>query len=318
MESLQAKKNLYLQVADSPMPKRFKKIYCEISGGCNLTCDFCPLTEKPRGMMKRDLFSKVVKQAAPLTERLYFHVMGEPLLHPDFNYFVNECAEHALPVHLVTNGVLISPEREEGLFNPIVQEVNISLQSFAGCYGEDADDSAYLQNIFSFIERAFVKRPDLHINLRLWNLNDFALVVDHNRLLLEKIYAYFGEKIPEFTVGVRHHGRSVRVKNNLFMNYSTRFTWPSMELPECRKYGYCIGTTTQVGIHSDGTLVPCCLDNNATIKLGNVNESTILEIMEQPRAKKMYDGLMDGVLHEPLCHRCEFGTRFRRKIKYRK
>lgn len=299
------------------MRKRFKKIYCEISGACNLTCDFCPLTEQPRGMMKPELFADIVKQVAPITERFYLHLMGEPLLHPKFNSFIEECAKYNLPVHLVTNATMIDEERQQAILNPIVKEVNISLQSFAGCYGEEADDTDYFNTVFSFIENALEKRPDMHVNLRLWNSESFESVLDTNRRILEKIYSHFGEEIPEFKLGERHHGRSVRVKNNLFMNYSTRFTWPSLELPECRQRGYCMGLTTQIGIHCDGTVVPCCLDNNASMKLGDLTEMPLLEILEQPRAKAMFDGLMNGILVEPLCRRCEFGMRFRKKIKYR-
>lgn len=297
------------------MSKRFKTIYCEISGGCNLTCDFCPLTEQPRGMMSRELFSKIAKEAAPLTERFYLHLMGEPLLHPNFESIISECEKQNLPVHLVTNGSLITPELESTLFNPTIRAINFSLQSFAASYGEEADDNQYLNTIFTFIDHALVNRPDMQVNLRLWNLDNFSTVVNHNRQLLNRIYAHFGEKIPPFTVGRSHHGCSVRIKNRLFMNYSSRFVWPDLELPECRQYGFCMGAIAQVGIHCDGTVVPCCLDNNATIKLGNINTSTLQEIFAQPRAQKMMDGFNDGHVVESLCRRCEFSMRFRKKIK---
>ena len=298
------------------MSKRFKKVYCEISGACNLTCNFCPLTDKPRGMMSRELFCKIAQEAAPLTEQFYLHLMGEPLLHPDFEFFIDECAKHQLPVHLVTNGTLITPALEPILCNPTIQAINFSLQSFAACYGEEADDTEYLETIFSFIDHALVKRPDLQLNLRLWNLENFSSVVDHNRLLLNRIYAHFGEEIPSFsTVGRSHHGCSVPIKGRLFMNYSSRFIWPDLELSECRQEGYCMGAMGLVGIHCDGTVVPCCLDNNAAMALGNIKSSTLQEIFNQPRAQTMVDGFNESKLVEPLCRRCEFAKRFRKKIK---
>ena len=299
------------------MTKLFKKIYCEISGACNLTCDFCPLTDEPRGFMELDLFQKIADEVAEISERIYLHVMGEPLLHPQFDQFIKACEKRKLAVHLVTNGMFLN-KKVDSVLNPTVREVNISLQSFAGCHGEDADDSEYLKTIFEFIETAFEKRPDMHVNLRLWNLGDFGSVVDHNRTLLEKIYDHFDEEIPEFSIGARHHGRSVRVKNNLFMNYSTRFLWPSLDAPFVRKKGYCMGATTQLGIHSDGTVVPCCLDNNATIKLGNVKDHSLREIITHERADRMRSGLDEAKLVEEMCQRCEFASRFRKKIRYRR
>ncbi|MDF7800050.1 SPASM domain-containing protein [Pontiellaceae bacterium B1224] len=298
------------------MSKRFKKVYCEISGACNLTCNFCPLTDQPRGMMSRELFCKIAAEAAPLAERFYLHLMGEPLLHPDFDFIIDECARHGLPVHLVTNGTLIGPALEPVLLNSTIREINFSLQSFAACYGEEADDTEYLETIFGFIDRALEKRADLQLNLRLWNLDDFASVVDHNRVLLNRIYAHFGEEIPAFSsVGRSHHSCSVPIKGRLFMNYSSRFVWPDMELKECRTHGFCMGAMGQVGIHCDGTVVPCCLDNNATMALGNMNTATLREIFNQPRAQKMMDGFNRAMIVEPLCRRCEFAKRFRKKVK---
>jgi radical SAM protein with 4Fe4S-binding SPASM domain len=79
-----------------------------------------------------------------------------------------------------------------------------------------------------------------------------------------------------------------------------------------------MGATTQLGIHSDGTVVPCCLDNNATIKLGNVKDHSLREIITHERADRMRSGLDEAKLVEEMCQRCEFASRFRKKIRYRR
>ena len=301
--------------------KRFKKVYCEISGGCNFSCDFCPLAHDnhsfAQSFMERSTFLRVLDQLAPLTERLYFHIMGEPLLHPLFNEYIELCEQAGVKVHLVTNGALINENTVKGLLSPAVREINFSLQSFAGSYGEDADDTVYLQRIFEFIDLAQKERPDVYINLRLWNLDGYEEARSSNFKMLEKIYAHFGLEVPEFKVGKKIHGRSVPVSGVTYVNFSTRFAWPSMKLPEMRSTGYCMGLMTQLGVHNDGTVVPCCLDDNAEINLGNLLESSIEEILESPRAKEMFDGFNDEVLTEALCKRCAFGARFKKRVRVR-
>ncbi len=301
--------------------KRFKKVYCEVSGACNFSCDFCPLSQDnhnfPAKFMEKSTFERVVAELGPLTERFYFHIMGEPLLHPLFNDYIKICQEAGITVHLVTNGALIDEKTVEGLLNPAVREINFSLQSFAGSYGEDADDSAYMAGIFDFIALAEKRRPDLYINLRLWNLDGYEEARASNLKMLERIYGNFGLEVPQFKVGKRIHGRSVQVKGVTYVNFSTRFAWPSMKLPEMRSTGYCMGLMTQIGVHNDGTVVPCCLDDNAEINLGNLIESSIGEILEGDRAKKMFEGFNNEVLTEALCKRCAFGARFKKKMRVR-
>src|SRR5450755_4349062 len=150
------------------MPKRFQKVYIEISNVCNLQCTFCPEVERDKRFMEPALFKKVAMAVAPLTEEVCFHLMGEPLLHPEFDAYVNFCDTLGIRVNLTTNGLLLNPERVNVLLSPALRQINFSLQSFESNFPE-ADNSSYLQKIFDFTERALVERPDLYINYRLWN-----------------------------------------------------------------------------------------------------------------------------------------------------
>jgi radical SAM protein with 4Fe4S-binding SPASM domain len=243
--------------------------------------------------------------------------MGEPLLHPNFNDYISRCEKAGITVHLVTNGALISDDNISALLNPTVREINFSLQSFAGSYGEDADDTDYLQGIFSFIEHAQELRPDIYINLRLWNLDGYEDARTSNYKMLQKIYNHFGKPVPEFKIGKKIHGRSIPITGVAYVNFSTRFAWPSMQLPEMRTTGYCMGLMTQLGIHNDGTVVPCCLDDNAEINLGNINESSLAEILDGSRSKAMFKGFEKETLTEALCRRCAFGARFKKRVRVR-
>ncbi|MGL4854852.1 MAG: radical SAM/SPASM domain-containing protein, partial [Lentisphaeria bacterium] len=264
--------------------------------------------------MSVDLFRKVVAEISPWVDSLYLHVLGEPLMHPHFQEMVNIAYEASLPIHLVTNAVLLKGNRMDWVLHPGITEINISLQSFASSEGE-AKLEQYLRGVLDFCLHAENLRPDLRINLRIWNLSDYSQEAFDENIYLNWIKKVFGKDIFVGKIAENVHSRGVNIRGNLSVNFSQRFEWPSMANKEVRKTGYCAGMTQQFGILVDGRVVPCCLDDKAAVELGNINERSFLEIMNSPRAKKMFEGFEMGILTESLCRRCEFGMRFKRKIK---
>ena len=87
--------------------KRFQKAYVEISNLCNLRCGFCPGTRRASGRMTEETFTQVLSRLAPYTDYLYFHLMGEPLCHPELERFLALAGEAGFRVILTTNGTLL-------------------------------------------------------------------------------------------------------------------------------------------------------------------------------------------------------------------
>ena len=92
--------------------KRFQKVYLEISNLCNLRCGFCPGTRRASGRMTEETFIQVLSRLAPYTDYLYFHLMGEPLCHPELERFLVLAGEAGFRVILTTNGTLLENKRE--------------------------------------------------------------------------------------------------------------------------------------------------------------------------------------------------------------
>ena len=290
-------------------PKRFQKINIEISNICNLQCSFCPEVIREHAMMPLDLFNHIIKQVAPLTEQVCFHLMGDPLVHPHLQEFAAICADNLVPIFLVTNGVLLREKQAELLLHPAFRQVCFSLHSFADNF-PDRDPSTYLDRIFDFSERAFKQRPDLYINFRLWNLTRPVGTASQNQDLLKRIETRFGVQI-EGAVDVRV-SKSRKLKNRLYLHFDTEFVWPSLELPILGIRGRCYGLSSHFGILVDGTVVPCCLDKEASIPLGNVKEQSITDILADPRSQAILKGFKQGRLIEDLCQRCQYIQRFER------
>lgn len=286
---------------------RFQKVNIEISNICNLQCGFCPEVLREKQLMDLELFRRIIDQVAPLTEQVTFHLMGDPLVHPKLAELVGICEARGVRIFFVTNGLLLREPQAELLLNPAFRQVCFSLHSFHDNFPE-RDPGPYLERIFAYTERAARERPDLYINYRLWNLEQPRGAGAKNQAMLERIFARFGGVIPA-NADVRRK-KSHRVRDRLFLHFDTEFTWPDLALPRLGESGRCHGLSSHFGILVDGTVVPCCLDKEAAIPLGNIREKPVLEILDSPRAQAILGGFQAGRLVEALCQRCPYIERF--------
>lgn len=238
-------------------------------------------------------------------------MMGEPLAHPDFAAFVAIAGEEGVSLEITTNGTLLTNEAIAALLSPAVVQVNFSLQSFLDNF-PSADPSAYLEKVFAFCRRALAERPELYLNLRLWNLPPGTQRDQANEELLQKIEAAFGVNINRQVDSRRI--KSKKLTGRLYLHYDTRFRWPDSRDPVLRTSGTCWGTRSHIGVHVDGTVVPCCLDKEARISLGNLNHATLAEVLASPRYQAMRRGFISGQLTEDLCRRCTYAERFGEKV----
>lgn len=286
---------------------KFQRIYLEIGNVCNLQCSFCPEVDRAKTRLDKESFSNLLAQVKPHAEFVCFHVMGEPLAHPEFPLFVSIAAELGVPVEITTNGTLLTEANVESLLNPILRQVNFSLQSYFDNFPK-ANPEAYLAKIFSFCQRALVERPELYLNFRLWNLAPGEVRDELNELLLLRIEKEFSVQINR-NVDARLI-KSKKLLGRLYLHYDTRFRWPDPADPVLREQGTCWGTRAHIAVHADGTVVPCCLDKEARIPLGNLKNQTLNEVLASPRYLAMKRGFENGKLVEDLCRRCDYASRF--------
>lgn len=254
-------------------------------------------------------FEAALKEVAPLAEIVCLHLLGEPLAHPRFSEILDVCEKYNTQIDLTTNGILIKRHGERIINSKCVRQVNFSLQAFKDNF-PDRDLGQYLLPIFEFTKAAHEQRPELYINYRLWNQqsND-----SDNEEAFTKIELYFDITINRnIEVGVI---KSKNIWNRLYLHFDSRFEWPSFSLPFLGTRGRCHGAVNHIGIHADGTVVPCCLDQKGAINLGNVREQSLGEILNSERFLKMRDGFLNGVLVEEFCQHCSFIKRFDKEHK---
>lgn len=254
-------------------------------------------------------FEKIIQEAAPLADEVCLHLMGEPLAHPRFCEILELCTKYRAKIQITTNGLLTKKYKDLLLSSTCIRQVNFSLQAFKDNFPNRSLDG-YLRPILDFAREANELRPELYLNYRMWNqeaLNNLKRKND-NEELFRYIEQYFNIKINRnVEVGAI---KSKRIWNKLYLHFDSRFEWPSTDLPIQGNQGRCNGILQHIGIHADGTVVPCCLDDKAVIKLGNSLETKLIDILSNKRTTQMREGFLNGRLVEDLCQRCTYIKRF--------
>lgn len=275
-----------------------KKAYIEITNRCNLRCSFCPGTKRvPRTMTPAE-FDLVLERLTGQVEYVYLHVMGEPLSHPQLAELLALAAARERKVCITTNGTLLARQTETLLAARTLHKVSISLHSFEGNDGAQERERQYLEEVWSFADRAAAQ--GVIVALRLWNEGG----AETRNGVIE---AFLHEKCPGEWPEPR--GGSFRLRDNLYLERAKKFDWPDLNAQE-RGTQFCYGLRDQLGILADGTVVPCCLDHEGDIPLGNLFTQPLAEILESPRVCALREGFSQRRPAEELCRRCGFAARF--------
>ena len=275
---------------------RFSKVYVEISNLCNLSCSFCPGTKRQKRAMTEEEFTHLLPKLRPYTDFLYFHLMGEPLCHPKLGAFLELAHEAGFKVILTTNGTLLHDRQDLLLASPGLHKVNISLHAF------EANDLSvpfeeYLRRCLSFGKAAEGK---VLVSYRLWNSGGADELNDQ---IQETLKQYF----PADWVQER---RGIRIGTRVYLEHGDKFDWPDLNAADGGAQVFCYGLRDQLGVLCDGTVVPCCLDHEGDLALGNLFTQDLAEILETKRARAIYEGFSNRNAAEPLCRRCGYARRF--------
>ena len=281
---------------------RFSRCYLEITNRCNLSCSFCPKTSRSPRTLSPAEFRLLAEKIRPYTDYLYLHVLGEPLMHPELETLLGICGELNFRVVITTNGTLLPAQETVLLSSPALYKINVSLHSFEA--NAPGDFRAYLSGCFSFAKKA--GEAGKLVDLRLWNLDGETTRGQNaqNDVILETLASFFPRPWVRNTWGFR-------LCDRVFVHYAEKFDWPDLALEERSDCGTCRALKDQIAVLSDGTVVPCCLDHEGDIPLGNLFLQDLPEILDDTPAKSLLSGFSARKLSHPLCRRCGYAKRFR-------
>ena len=277
--------------------KRYSRAYVEITNICNRSCSFCPGTSREPRMMSVGEFEKIAKKVREVTDYVYLHIMGEPLLHPDITEIISAAAECGLRCAITTNGTLL-PELTDSLTASPLYKINISLHSSEGA--DLAEHERYVRDCARAADE--LSSHGILTVLRLWNVGHDEGRNDSTVGLLRE---HFHDC--EWVSG----SRGVRIRDKLHIEFADRFTWPDMKEESEEDEIFCYGLKDHFGILCDGRVVPCCLDREGAVTLGNIHETPLSDILSSERACAIREGFSQRRAVEELCRRCPYARRFK-------
>ncbi|NDL66325.1 radical SAM protein [Clostridiales bacterium F-3ap] len=248
----------------------------EITNICNLDCAFCPQTGRQEAFMDLASFSQVAEQVKPFTDRILLHVMGEPLLHPDLEGILEVCREKGLEVEITTNGTLLGTAGMLLPGHPAVTRVNVSLHSMEE-NGDTDHYHSYIRPVAAFLEKAFMEGSP-SVCLRFWN-------------------------------GTGERRETKVLMPGVLLQYDTPFVWPVDAEGSSTAPIRCFGLRDHLGILVDGSVVPCCLDSEGILALGNLKEQPLAGILDAVHTRKAYRDICNRKPIGELCTHCNFHRR---------
>lgn len=264
---------------------QYKKVYLEITNNCNLNCSFCIGNKRKPKVMNFHEFQEILKRLKGYTKYLYFHILGEPLLHPNINEFIHYAKKEGFYVNITTNGYFITKIED----NSDIRQINISLHSFKESNTFKLTD--YLDSIFKAVDKFTSNKT--YVSLRLWVKSEYQ------KEIIEQINKHYQQDI---SLEVQNY----KINDYLFINNFHEFTWPDLENNFYQETGTCYALKDHIGILVDGTIVPCCLDSMGVISLGNIFENDLKEIIDSKRYQTMLKGFKERKKTEELCKHCGF------------
>ena len=282
----------------------FKKIYIEITNICNLNCEFCPDTNRKKEIMSLEKFEEVIRKIHKFTKLVTLHVKGEPLLHKDLENILKILEKYNLKTNITTNGTLIKDKLEIIKNSNAVRQINFSLHSMVQ---NENINKQYLTDIFESAEEL----KGIIISYRLWNLQD---IKDNNinSDIIKQIEDYYN--VPNLRDQLLEN-EFIKLRENIFINQDIEFEWPNLNNKPIIEKGRCLALKEQVAILVDGTVVPCCLDNNGDISLGNIFEEKMEDILNKEKSITIKKNFENRVITCKLCKTCGFLKRLENKRK---
>ena len=244
--------------------------------------------------MTEDEFEHILKEISKVTKTIYLHVKGEPLLHSKIMEFLKLAEKYNLKVNLTTNGTLFPKLVDKIKECKALHKINFSLHC-------EQNNPNYEEEIFKNVEKL---SPDTVIIYRLWTLKDNKLD-EKSTKIVEKLEKYYNLS-PE-TVEKLKNEDNIKISSTIYVDKDNEFKWP--EITNHKSCGYCHALKTQIAILADGTVVPCCLDSNGIINLGNIYKESIEEIQNKERYKKLKKSFQARKPEEKLCKSCTFKER---------
>ncbi|KIM07895.1 MAG: radical SAM protein [Sulfurovum sp. FS06-10] len=286
---------------------KFYRIYIELTNVCGLRCSFCPTKNLPNTTMDLEFFESIVQQAKPFTKEIACHVVGDSLTLRNLGDYLDIIHKYNMKAMLTTSGYFMKKHPYETLFHPAVKQINVSLNAF------NKNDTSitfeqYMKPILALCYEKVKQEKELFINLRMWNLDEMMSEKAFNTELFEWLQSAFNVVLDLNKLDSKEQ-KSIRLDNKVLLHFDNYFEWPSLKNP-MYGHGTCQGLSSHIGILANGEVIPCCLDSDGVMALGNLHKQRLADVVYGTRATAMIEGFKHAQCSEELCLKCSYKNRF--------
>ncbi|MEO6894128.1 MAG: radical SAM/SPASM domain-containing protein [Ginsengibacter sp.] len=287
----------------------------EPTTSCNLKCPECPSGlrqfTRPRGMLKKDFFTKTIDEIYEDILYLIFYFQGEPYLNKNFLEMVSYASSKGLYTATSTNAHFLTDEMAKKTVESGLDRLIISLdgttQEVYEQYRREGNIEKVIQgarNIVKWKKELKSKTPFVFFQF---------LVVKPNEHQIEEVKRLAKE------VGVDE----VRFKTAQVYDYEND---PNQLIPENEKFSrykkdksgkhtaknklqnHCSRLWEANVITWDGMVVPCCFDKDASHQLGDLKKQSFKEIWQNKNYKKFRKDITNGRKNIDICANCSEGV----------
>lgn len=287
---------------------KFYRVYVELTNICGLACSFCPPKTLPTHSMSLPFFEHVLDELTPYTKEIAYHMGGDALTLSNLEAYLDITCKKNFRVMLTTSGYYLSKHDLRTLLHPAIKQINISLNSY-NKNSMPLSFETYMEPIIKLCELKLEHNRDLFINLRLWNMDESHSEEAFN----EKLFSYL-ENVFHTPLHVKtlyeQKPRSIRLSEKIRLHFDDYFEWPSLDSTQ-HSEGTCQGLHSHFGILSNGIVVPCCLDKDGVMALGDLHVNALSDILNAPRTKAIIEGFKHDKAVESLCQKCTYKHRFK-------
>jgi MoaA/NifB/PqqE/SkfB family radical SAM enzyme len=294
--------------------------------------------KRPYGFMNTDLAKRIITEIGKngICEKITFHVMGEPTIHPDFFKILEHAQNEKVRVGLTTNGAGLGGKVGKRLLNYDLYQIDVSLQM--------PDDKAfilrkagllsfddYLKGILDFFASYSAKGRETIFKFRFLNtrfrkkgmekkagpvrvISSTEELRDAFRYLAGRIYDILGIDNKNREKAIKRIDDLVSYKWNVVEVYSRVFfetyllnSW-GHAFDDDKIYnawaGYCFGMRDHFGILYNGDVVLCCMDFDGCTAIGNLHTSSLNEVLSSNELGEIIKGFKRFRVFHPYCKRC--------------
>lgn len=316
---------------------KLREAFLEITSRCNFRCRFCvhPQMRRPKMDMDANDAKRLIGQIAEsfAIDHLSLHLYGEPLLHDRVNELARYATQNRLNVNLTTNGAMLTKTKLKAFLDDNVWRIVLSIQHDEKDFGTRRAGKRWTaQSYFGHIAKLvqfFIDYKSRHADCPTRLEIHYLLTGDikpgvqliENDADVAKVLNWWGKRLPDHfkpesnpnPIEDQESGYRIQFGRDAYIRFKPAISFGNAvgeAAPDQCDNGYCFFPDSVLCILSDGNLVPCCIDFEGEMKMGNALESDIVTVWNGSRAREIRAAFERGEAPTDRCRQCLGGSHF--------